>query len=93
MGYKLILQHEALMDAREAFVWYEEQKTGLGYSFIEEVETCYQKLLNNPEHYGMQNKWIRRIKVNGFPYLIMYEIDHDTVIINSVFHTSRLPKH
>ncbi len=93
MDYKLTLQYEAIMDMREAFTWYEEQKTGLGYSFLEEVETCYQKLLENPEHYGMLNKWLRRTKVNGFPYLIIYEIENDLVIINAVFHTSKLPKH
>jgi len=93
MDYRLRLQHEAIMDMREAFTWYEQQRTGLGYSFLEEVETCYQKLLESPEYYGMLNKRLRRIKINGFPYLIIYELEVDTVIINSVFHTSRLPKH
>ena len=93
MDYRLSLQYEAILDVREAFIWYEEQKNGLGYSFLEEVENCYQKLCNNPEHYGLINKWVRRVKVNGFPYLIIYEIENDVVIINSVFHTSRSPKH
>ena len=92
MDYKLRLQHEAILDIREAFIWYEEQKTGLGYSFLEELDACYEKLLKNPEHYGLLNKWIRRIKVNVFPYIVIYEIENDEVVVNSVFHTSRLPR-
>ena len=76
----------------EAFNWYELQKAGLGYSFIEELEECYQKLCEHPEHYGLLNEWVRRIKVNGFPYLVVYEIENEHVIVNSVFHTSRSPK-
>ncbi len=48
MDYKLVLQHEAILDMREAFSWYEEQKAGLGYSFLEEVETCFEKIAKNP---------------------------------------------
>src|SRR6185312_7359013 len=93
MDYKLVLQHEAILDMQEAFTWYEEQKPGLGYSFLEEVEACYQKLCKNPEYYGMLNQFLRRIKVNGFPYLVIYEIDNDEVITSSVWHTSKSPKH
>jgi len=93
MNYKLALQRESILDMHEAFTWYEEQKNGLGYSFLEEVENCYQKLCKNPWLYGLHNKWMRKVKVPGFPYLIIYEIDNDQVIINSIWHTSRLPKH
>lgn len=93
MDYKLVLQHEAILEMQEAFVWYEEQKKGLGHSFLEEVETCFQKICSNPQHYGMLNQWFRRSRVNGFPYIVVYEVGLDEVFISSVWHTSRLPKH
>lgn len=93
MSYKLVLQKEAIIDMQEAYTWYEQQKVGLGDSFIEEVEKCFQKLVENPDYSGMQNSWMRRRKLERFPYIIIYEIDSDRVIVNSVFHTGRLPKY
>ncbi len=93
MDYKLVIQYEAIMDVREAFIWYEEQKNGLGFSLFEELELCYQKLSKNPQHYGMLNKWLRKMKVPGFPYLIIYEIDYDRVVVTSIWHTSKSPKY
>ncbi len=92
MNYKLQVQKEAILEMQDAFNWYELQKAGLGYSFVEELEECYQKICEHPEYYGMLNESFRRIKVNGFPYLVIFEIEHERVIVNSVFHTSRSPK-
>ena len=77
---------------QDAFDWYELQKSGLGYVFLEELEGCFQKICDHPEYYGLLNEWIRRVKVNGFPYLVVYEIENDYIVVNSVFHTSRSPK-
>jgi hypothetical protein len=38
MQYNLLLQSEALLEIKDAFEWYEEQKLGLGYEFLEEIE-------------------------------------------------------
>jgi toxin ParE1/3/4 len=48
MGYNLLIQTEALLEIREAFEWYEEQKTGLGYELIEEIEICYKRVVFIP---------------------------------------------
>ena len=41
MAYSLFIQKEAIIEVREAFEWYEEQKQGLGYELIKEIEACY----------------------------------------------------
>ena len=91
MSYTILIQTEAVLEIREAFEWYEEQKTGLGYELIEEIEACYQKLAINPQRYSFINPIYRRIKTNRFPYLLVYEIDGEEVIINSVRHIKRKP--
>lgn len=90
--YKLILQSEAVSDMQEAFEWYEEQKEGLGFEFIEEVETCFSQIRNHPQYYTSINERYRRLKVYRFPYLIIYETEEEAVVINSVWNTSRKPK-
>jgi plasmid stabilization system protein ParE len=86
MGFSIEIQIEALRDLRDAFDWYEQQREGLGYEFLAEIETCYQKLVVNPEHYSYFNENFRRVKANRFPYLLIYEIEDSRVIVNSVRH-------
>jgi toxin ParE1/3/4 len=92
MSFALKLQSEAIFDLQEAFEWYELQQQGLGYEFIEEAENGFKKICAHPLHYKAVNDRFRRIKITRFPYLIIYEIENNTVIINSVRHGSRKPK-
>ena len=89
MTYSLQVQSEAVIDMQEAFEWYEMQKEGLGFGFIEEVENGFENVCKHPQYYTSVNADFRRIKVKRFPYLIIYEIREDSVIVVSVMHTSR----
>ena len=92
MNYTVLIQSEAVNDTREAFDWYEAQQPGLGYEYLEEVENGYEKLSNQPLHYSFINERFRKLKVARFPYVIIYEIEDNRVIIVSVWHTSIKPK-
>ncbi len=70
MSYTIQLQTEALQDIKEAFDWYEEQRNGLGYELLEEIDKCYSKLSEHPQHYTYLNNVFRRIRVKRFPYLL-----------------------
>jgi len=91
MRYRLTAQIEAILKVDDAFNWYEDQQPGLGDKFIEEVEVCYEHLRVNPWRYSFINHQYRRIKTNRFPYIIMYEIEGDTVIVTNVRHTKQKP--
>ena len=93
MSYEIILQSEAVWDLREAFEWYEKQGEGLGFEFIEEVESGYLNISKNPLHYPPVNHQFRRIRINRFPYLVVYEIEGDKIFINSVRHVKRNQKY
>ena len=92
MSYALEIQQEAVSDIQEAFEWYEIQKAGLGFEFIEEVENALANISEHPKFYTAINRFFRRIKIKRFPYLIIYEIENDAVIINSVPHARKKPK-
>ena len=91
MGYNVIVQIQAILKIREAFDWYEEQKEGLGYELIEEIEVCYENLRINPERYSYINPIYRRIKTSRFPYILMYEIEGNEVIIINIRHIKQKP--
>lgn len=87
MSYDLFIQSEAIIDIQEAFEWYEAKRRGLGFELIEEIENGYDKICKNPQYYTSITKKFRRLKVNRFPYLIIYEIEKNSVIVNSVKHS------
>lgn len=89
MDYSLEIQSEAVIEMQEAFDWYEMQKEGLGFEFIEELEDGFQNICKNPQYYTSINKSFRRFNVKRFPYLIVYEIIKDIVIVIAVTHGSR----
>lgn len=92
MSYTLVLQAEAIIDIQEAYEWYEEQKVGLGDEFLGELEIGQNKICNHPQYYYSVNDHFRRLKINRFPYVVVYEIEEDIIIVNAVRHTKKKPK-
>jgi toxin ParE1/3/4 len=91
MSFRLIIQDQAILEIKDVFEWYEEQKEGLGYEFIDEIEDCYNNLSKYPERYSYINHRYRRIKTNRFPYILIYEIDDSNIIIIRVRHLKQKP--
>jgi toxin ParE1/3/4 len=90
--YKLELQSEAIIDMRESFAWYEQRKPGLGFTFLEEIDLCLSKIVSHPLHYSFVSPTFRKIKVDRFPFVVVYEIEQDTIYVTGVRHTGRAPK-
>jgi toxin ParE1/3/4 len=78
--------------AKDAYDWYEEQKAGLGNLFLAELSRCYTKLEKNPLFYQKLKKNYRHLVLNKFPYVLIFEVIEDEIIIFAVFHTARNPK-
>ena len=45
---QLTLQPEAIVEANEAFNWYEDRQTGLGIEFYRELTRCFEFVVENP---------------------------------------------
>lgn len=41
---------------------------------IEEIEVSFEKLTKHPLYYTAINKRFRRLKINRFPFIIIYEL-------------------
>ncbi len=89
MSYNLIVQTQAILSARAAFEWYENIRIGLGFELLEEIESCYEKIIYNPNNYTYINKRYRRIRTKGFPYLIIYEVEDKSVFVYNVVHAKQ----
>ena len=91
MAYKLEIRPLATIEILEAFDWYELQREGLGVELLDELETFYTTLLHNPSSYGYYDKPIRQGKINRFPYVVVFEIFEESVVVYSVFMTKQDP--
>ena len=91
MVYNLVVLSQAILEIEDALDWYEEQKYGLGYELLDEIDFCYLKLTKRPEHYSYINASYRRIKTERFPYVLIYSLNGDTVTVNSFRHVKRKP--
>ena len=87
-----VLLPGAKRDVKKAYQWYEEQKTGLGEVFLEQVEECLRSIARNPKAFQVVSFDARRAIVQQFPYVIFYRIEAKAIYVYSVFHTSQNPQ-
>lgn len=93
MKFQLIITSPALQDTKDAYCYYEQIRAGLGEQFLENLERRYSSLSENPALYSYTDnkEIIRDVKVEGFPYLIVYEVTGSTVVIFSIHNTHKKP--
>lgn len=92
MAYSLVITARAVEMIQDAYYWYEEQRSGLGESFLGSIDDKFEKILSGPELYGKVYKDYRQIKIGKFPFVIIYEIIDREIVVIAVFHTHRDPE-
>ena len=88
---KLQYTDRAKKDIELAFVWYERQRRGLGFEFLDCMEIGVKSILDNPEIYQLCHSVFRRCLIRRFPYSIFYTIEKNEIIVHSVFHNRLNP--
>ena len=74
MSWRLEVLPEAEEDIREAMLWYERQRRGLGAEFTGDVEEAFGRITEAPESASSwkQDVSYRRLVLRRFPYLVYY---------------------
>jgi len=92
MTYILEVKDEAKLDIIEAYLYYEEQRTGLGEEFLEHLDSYFERITANPKHFPQKRKPYREAFIKRFPFLVIYEIEKGKVVVYSVFNTWQNPE-
>ena len=79
-------------DVELAFAWYEKQRRGLGFEFLDCVEVSLNNILSFPEMYAKIYSSFRRCVVRRFPFSVFYTIEGNEIVIHSVFDNKQDPK-
>jgi plasmid stabilization system protein ParE len=91
MAHNLEIKNEANLEIVEAYLYYEGKSFGLGEKFLSHLDDYFERITTNPEHFPQKRKPYREAFIKRFPYIIIYEIIEQKVIIYSVFNTSQDP--
>lgn len=95
MAYRVVVDPEAYLEIVDGIEWYNKAQAGLGYKFYKQIQAVFKIIRKNPFAYGIRYKSARTAVVKKFPFLIHYfiEVEAKTIVVSSVLHTSRYPKH
>lgn len=92
MIYKIVISKLASLEIEKSIEFYESRKKGLGKEFLSYLKGYFSILKTNPKLFQITRKSIyRELPMKKFPFVIIYEIINNDVVIYSVFHTSRNP--
>jgi toxin ParE1/3/4 len=89
--FRLVSARSVALDVEAAFEWYENQQSGLGAEFLDELRATYNRIVDGPLKYQELRAGIRRALLKRFPYAIYFAIEADSVVIVAVLHASRDP--
>ncbi len=91
MDYKLVLKPRAENDLADGIEWYESKRKGLSVKFLNCVEKYFERISKNPLHYPLKRNQYREAFTESFPYIIIYEVLENEIVVYSVFNTSQNP--
>jgi len=79
-------------DVELAFRWYEIQRRGLGFEFLDCVEMSLSNILKFPEMHKICYSIFRKCFIRRFPFSIFYTVETEEIVIHSVFDNRQDPK-
>ena len=90
MGFSLKINSSAQLDLKSAIDWCESKQFGLGKRFLNDFENTLIQIQSNPYIFQLENNY-RNALLDIFPYLVIFEIDYQEIIILAVFNTHQNP--
>ncbi|CAN5414937.1 hypothetical protein BH11BAC1_BH11BAC1_08460 [soil metagenome] len=92
MLYTVQFREDVFSEIHDIYNWYELKSKGLGKIFLDELDSCFKLISSNPFLFQKKIKKFRSALTRRFPYLIIFEIEKENILIYHVRHTSRNPK-
>lgn len=91
MTYKLILKSRAHLDLAEAIEYYHSIRKDLGNKFLKCVHKFFDRITKNSLHYSLKSNNFREAYIQKFPYVIIYDVIDNEIVVFSVFNPHQNP--
>ncbi|MCC7337852.1 MAG: type II toxin-antitoxin system RelE/ParE family toxin [Pirellulaceae bacterium] len=93
MTVNVVVKPKAKADIESAVAHYTEIGHRLGDRFLHAVETTLEQIGTSPLHCAIVYKEVRQLRLRGFPYVVSYVFDGQTVSVIAVLYGARDAKH
>ena len=90
-SYEIIILERVIDEITDTIDYYNKNLKGLGIEFKKEIFKIIELIQLNPYLFQVKFSRFREAVMRRFPYVIIYVIERQTVIIVSVFHVKRNP--
>lgn len=75
----------------EGIEYYNTQKSGLGFEFLDQVQSAVARIKQYPDAWQQLSRRTRRCLIKQFPYGIIYQILANEILIVVITHLHRKP--
>lgn len=87
----LVISLSAQAEIEQAILWYENESSGLGNVFFDNLYDTLDFIADNPEASPLKFDNFHCKVMQVFPFLIFYQLNSDTVEVIAVAHQKRKP--
>jgi plasmid stabilization system protein ParE len=87
----VVLHCEADVELTAAAKYYACTRPELARDFVRAFRAAKEAIAKQPDRFSFLEKPVRRVRLSGFPYRIVYEELDDCVHVLAVMHDSREP--
>lgn len=90
MDYSIKIYPSAQTDLNNTINYYKNKQFGLEKRFLSDFEKTLNRIQSNPYIFRLENKY-RNALLDIFPYLVIFEINDQEIIVLAVFNTHQNP--
>lgn len=91
MAFKVDVLPRVELEITDAYLWYESKSAGLGEKFFKAVEDQINGIRENPYQFPIVRSGFRKAVIRLYPYIVLFKISGEAIVIHSVFHTHLNP--
>ncbi|MFP9098047.1 type II toxin-antitoxin system RelE/ParE family toxin [Flavobacterium sp. RHBU_24] len=92
MAFKIFITERAQTNIDDPVDYYEFKSENLGKRFYNDFLSNLKYIVKDPYLFAIREFPFREYPLSTFPFLIIYDIVGDTVVIASVFNTAKNPR-
>ena len=89
MRFEVIVPGGVEQELEEIAVWFETKRENYGAKFIDSFDQSVALLSQNPLAFPLKYKSFREIRLEGFPYIVVFKMREKVVLVVRLIHTSR----
>jgi toxin ParE1/3/4 len=82
---------DALEETREARRWYAQRSPAAALRFLGELDTAIDAIAQHPDRWPTHLHGTRRYLLKRFPFLLVYQVRDDRVVVIACQHGRRRP--